>query len=278
MQQLSTVGRPIDFRYKTNRAIFFATCGVILVAAIIRFATGSVLLDGTIWGVKAGIAVFLTWALCRELDPDHDLSAFVAAFLLLGSLSWIGLPSLVLLFWMLIASRIVNRTTGAAASILDSFILLALATWLTRQFGVAILLLTAGTFLLDAWIGPRTQRQFAMAVLAIAAAVSTILLQWTAHYGEQSPNSCLVALAFCVVFTPVFIGASKVKTMDDKSIARLHPLRIQSAQVMALLSGILLALLLGETGLKSCAPLWAIAVGAPLFWAIGKLWPKKRLD
>jgi len=269
--QLSTIGRPIDFKYKTNRAISFTTIAVVLVASIVRVATGSALLDGMVWGGKAGLAVFLTWALCRELDPEHDLSAFVGAFLLLGSVPWVGLPSLLLLFWMLQASRIVNRTTGAPATILDSLVLLALATWLVRQFGVAVLYLTAGTFLVDGWIGPQGRRQLVIGGVAVAAGIGATLFHWAASYGEQSPNACLIALAFTIVFAPVFIGTSKVKTKDDKSIARLHPLRIQSAQVMALLSGILLALLLGETGLKSLAPLWAIAVGAPFFWVVAKL-------
>jgi hypothetical protein len=269
MQQLSTIGRPVDFRYKTNKAIALITLAVILVAAAIRIASGGAILDDLFWGLKAELAVFLTWALGRELDPDHDLSAFVAVIFSVVALGLFGLPSVGLLFWLLLISRTVNRTTGAPASVLDSCITLALAVWLSKAFGVAILYLTAGSFFLDAWIGPKSQRQFLVAGLAVIAAVGAVLLRWAGSYGAQNANACLIALAFTACFTPIFIEGSKVECLDDKSIARLQPLRVQSAQVMALLSGILLALLLGVSGLKLLSPLWAIAIGAPIYWVAG---------
>ena len=83
IRRLTTVGRAIDLSYPTNRAIAIVT-GVVMVGG-----TLSQLLSEGGWGqslvsgANAGLSVFLTWALCRELDPDHAVSAFVAVGLAL---------------------------------------------------------------------------------------------------------------------------------------------------------------------------------------------------
>ena len=63
----------------------------------------------------AGIAVFLAWALGRELDPDHDWSALIAE---LGTFAlWFTLPSSAgLLFATLISVRLITRSTGRSPS------------------------------------------------------------------------------------------------------------------------------------------------------------------
>jgi hypothetical protein len=75
--------------------------------------------------------VFLAWVLCRELDPDHDLSAFVAVGLALGGLFLWGLTRLVVLLWLILILRVVNRTMGLPAGILDSLAVLGLGIWLS---------------------------------------------------------------------------------------------------------------------------------------------------
>jgi hypothetical protein len=78
LTDITVLGRtPIDPSCPTNRAIAVLTTVVAIAGAILRLLKGTTPLESVLWGIEAGLAVFLTWALGRELDPDHDLSAFV---------------------------------------------------------------------------------------------------------------------------------------------------------------------------------------------------------
>ena len=115
LTDVTTLGRPVDPRYPTNLAVVVLSPVVVVAGTIYRLVSGYALLEGVLWGIGAGLAVFLAWALGRELDPDHDLSAFVGAGLTVFGLLLTGLPSLLVLFWLLLALRVVNRSTGLPA-------------------------------------------------------------------------------------------------------------------------------------------------------------------
>ena len=91
LHNFTSIGRTIDPRYSTNLAIFILAAIVTIAGAIKEYLAGTVILDSGVWGILAGITTFFAWALCRELDPDHELSAFIAA----------GLGILGLLFFQL---------------------------------------------------------------------------------------------------------------------------------------------------------------------------------
>ena len=101
LRNFSAIARPVDPRFPTNRAIAALTLAVIVGDLIRRLVGGSEWLASTWAAGGIGLSVFLAWALCREIDPDRDLSAFVAAGLaLVGGLLW-GTPGLAVVFWLL---------------------------------------------------------------------------------------------------------------------------------------------------------------------------------
>ena len=73
---------------------------------------GKEFLDSTRCVFIASLVVVLSWAIARELDPDYDLSAFVATGLSLVGLIMFGLPKITVLLWILLVARMVNRTRG----------------------------------------------------------------------------------------------------------------------------------------------------------------------
>ena len=132
-RRFSSVGRPIDRRYPTNRAI----AGLTLVVAILGFAvrrlTGTHPLESFTGGLVLAIGFFLAWAIARELDPDHDASAFVAAALSLIPQTVLERPDLAGVLLILLLLRIVNRTVGPAAQPLDTIGILALQVTLAGR-------------------------------------------------------------------------------------------------------------------------------------------------
>ena len=120
LDDLTALGRPIDPDYPTNRAIALVALTATVAAGIWALLSGVALPETASQAVRAGLTVFLAWAIGRELDPDHDLSAFVGVALALIGLTLLDAPSLFLDFWLLLSLRLVNRTSGLPAKPMDS--------------------------------------------------------------------------------------------------------------------------------------------------------------
>jgi hypothetical protein len=264
LSNITAIARAIDPNYPTNRAIALVTLAVIIGGTILQLIAGGQLLQSVSWGVAAGLAVFLAWALARELDPDHDLSAFVATGLALIGLHFLDLPGLTALFWVIVLLRIVNRTAGLPATILDSLLVLGLGSWLTWQGEWIYGLITALAFLLDSRLSPPHRRHLLFGVIAL---VITVILFGgrLPRVGEPSPAIVLAVLVMSVLFVPVIIASRELTTVSDQTNEPLNPRRVQAAQGIALLTGILAVWWNGYPGLVSFMPLWAAMAGASLY-------------
>lgn len=264
--KMTGIGRPIDFDYPSNRAVFFLTLAVIGIGTGYRLIGGRGVFLGVLWGLGAGAAVFLAWALGRELDPDNNPSAFIAAgFALIGIFFW-GIPSLAILFWLLIGVRILNRTTGLAPTVLDSLVFLGLGIGISYKGNWVVALFTVAVFLLDSYLlqGKRRSLFFAL-VSAVAFAASLI---WREEFWSGMDFSGLsfgAALLISVIFLPVILGSRQMDSEMDNSEEKLIPIRIQAGQVLSVLFLTLTALWGGMNGLISVLPLGAAALGAGVF-------------
>jgi len=271
---LTTVGRPVDLSYPTNRAIAFASFLVMVGAALLQRLLDANWIRSAMWGVQAGLSVFLAWALCRELDPDHDLSAFVAAGLALGGLLLWGLPRLTVLLWLILVLRVVNRTMGLPAGILDSLTTLGLGIWLSLEGNWAYGFVTALAFLLDSQLPIRTPRQLVFAILgALGTTAAAVLGEDFPWDGGLSAWGVLVALGASAAFIPVIIESRDIISIGDRTGEPLEPVRVQAAQVIALVVGLETSLLGGIPALGSLVPLWAGILGASLYWLYHTLKP-----
>jgi hypothetical protein len=270
---LTSIGRPIDPEYPTNRAIALMTLIVAVGGAVWQGVFGRAWLASALWGVRAGLAVFLAWALCRELDPDHPTAAFPAAGLALLAVFLWDLPQLGVIFWMLILVRVVNRSTGLPAGVLDSLGLLGLAGWLSLQGNWSYGVVTALAFLLDGLLPSRLRRQLLFALLAVIATPVAAIL------GDPSPGDApsltggLMALTLSLVFLPVILDARTCESVGDETGDRLRPVRVQVAQALALVSGVGVALLGGPSALAELSPLWAAVLGASATWLFNVVTP-----
>jgi hypothetical protein len=266
MTDITALGRPIDPSYPTNRAIVLLSVATVLVGGIARLAGGMSLLPSIGWGVGAGLSVFLGWALARELDPDHDLSAFVGAGLTLIGLLLLGLPSLLVLFWLLLALRIVNRTAGLPARPLDSLAILGLGGWLAWQGNWLTGFVTAIALLLDGLLSSPLRYHLLLSGVAFAATAALFALQ-----GDFVPASdltmpaVLVAALLAALFVVVIANSRELSTEGDVAGEPLNPKRVQAAQFIALFTALLYAWWDGEPGVLDLLPLWAAMAGVALY-------------
>lgn len=263
LYQLSAIARPINLKYKTNIIISVITVIVTIVAVIIHYSIGSALLQSLVRGVVSGFAVFFAWAVCRELDPDHELSAFVAASLAILGLIW-GQPQLLPLFWFIVVLRVINRTTGLSATVLDSLVLMAISSWLVWGQGNWVYGIVATiAFLLDAFLETRNRNQILFAGVAILGTVLWVLLwgNWWNGTGALGLLTVSVAL-MSIMYIPVIVSYRNLESVCDYNEKPLSQGRVQAAQICALVAGLQISLFGGRAGIIAIMPFWAAVVGA----------------
>jgi hypothetical protein len=267
LTDLTALGRtPIDPSYPTNRAIAALALVVAIAGTIVQLLSGVALLESVLWGIGAGFLPFLTWALGRELDPDHDLSAFVGAGLVLIAFLLPDMPSLLVIFWLLLVLRLVNRTVGLPAKPLDSLAVLGLGAWLTWQGYWMIGLMTAAAFLLDGLLSPPLRTHLFLSGLALIATVVLSIF----HGGmamESGPTMpfAISSLVMAGLFLVVIATSREMKAVGDATGTPLNPRRVQAAQILALLTALIFAWWAGASGVVAVLPLWAAMIGVGLY-------------
>jgi len=270
IQDITALGRPIDPSYPTNRAIAILTLVVAVAGTAWRLLSGGALLESVLWGIGGGFGLFLTWALGRELDPDNDLSAFVGAGLALIALLLFDMPSFLMVLWLLLVLRSLNRTCGSPARPLDSLGILSLGAWLTWQGYWVLGLVTVVAFLLDGLLSPPLRTQLYAAGLALAVTVILFILNGTTAVESGLAGPVLISTALiAVLFLLVIATSGETQTVGDSAAgtvgAPLNPRRVQAAQILALATALLAAWLAGLSGMVDLLPLWAAMAGVGLY-------------
>lgn len=114
--RFTSIGRPIDPAYASNRAVLWLMpVGAVLFAALRWYASGADAGLGSA-AITGLLLVFGAWALARELAPDDNPAAFLATAIAFVAAAFVGSGSLLLVFVALFLVRIVNRSTGLAPS------------------------------------------------------------------------------------------------------------------------------------------------------------------
>ncbi len=267
LRQFSGIARPVDPAYATNRAILVVTVAVVVATGLIVGFGETDWIAASGEGLLMGLAVFLAWALGRELDPDRDSAAFLGAGLTIAGVVAFGSPSIAPLLALLLAVRVVNRTTGLPASLGDRAGLLALSVWLGARGEPIYLMATAAALMLDGRLtSPRDRLNLSLGVAALAAAVGLVV----SGYGrplEPHPFAILSAGAIAVLFIPAIHDVRRLSTRCDDTDEPLTTPRVRAGQLIALGAGVLATVWHGPTGLIALLPLWAAIVGA----GIGRL-------
>lgn len=274
VESFSSLGRRLDPAYTSNRGIA-AFSGLVLAAAIVIEALrGRPILSALVFGVVAGVTVFLAWALTRELDPDHDVSAFLGAALALIGV-WVAYPpGLLALFLVLLLLRLVSRSTGLSAQPTDSAVIALLAALLTWGGAWFLGVAAALAFLMDARLEPGHRPQYFVSMAMILVVASYLV---TSEPGlGLAPELAVGGAMWAVAIIPLLatlsliplIGASRdIRSFGDNGGERLNPRRVRAAQVLALAIGWGAVFTLGWAGLAELLPLWAAIVGAGL-WSV----------
>lgn len=271
MHQLTTIARPIDPMYPTNRAIIILTLLVSTGVAGSSLYMGETLFSAIFKGFIAGIAIFFAWAISRELDPDSEYAAFLPALICILLLLIAQEPGFLTSLFVLLLLRVVNRTTGQPAGVLDSAALLIIAIWLVSGgfwlAGPAAL----AAFILDLRLKEPDFRQIWFVAVLVFGMVA-----YAAFFGITLPPLILPAaswlfilvLAAPLLFIPVLLRKSPILSVGDRTGEPLDRGRVQAARLLGL-SVMLVAIASGGAGaFVLLLPLWASLVGLGVYGCI----------
>ena len=126
IHKYSALARPVEPQYPTNLAVIIVLPLVAIGLSAWLAFDGSGMGEAGKAGLFGALAAFLAWALGREMDPDHNATAFIAMALtvLLAGLGY-GFD-LLTLGALMFAVRLVNRTVGPQAKVGDIITLVLL--------------------------------------------------------------------------------------------------------------------------------------------------------
>ena len=257
-QAMTSLGRSIDLTYPSNRLAVIASA---LAALIV--AAGAALGVGIAAGpIAAAGAVFISWAIARELDPDHSTSAGIAMALSFLAIILLGEVSLFLGAGILLGTRMISGTVGASLRGIDIVVLLGVAALLAMQGTAA-----AGVPILIA--GVATSERPARRAVLIAGSIGlvvgvTAVLSGTAVVSFPEAPSAAWAIVIAVA-TIAAIPATPPRSTTDIGSRSLESSRLTGARIAAALTVVIAVAVAGENGVAATAG--AALVGVAL-WRI----------
>lgn len=259
MYEITSLGRRLDPSYPTNRAVLVLLPVAGLLAALAAVAAGAGPAHVLWRGIGGLLAAFGAWALAREIAPDDELfgafGAMVAAFA-----AWLLVDAALLpLFAALFYARLVVRSTGLRATLLDSLFVTALALFAAWSAGSPWPAAAgAAAFVLDAVLRPGFPRQWLFAGICAAGAVALTSAGLAPRVIPIQPDLVPRTLATVVTVGAIaLISATRTcRTRCDTSDAPLSVARVRGAQSVTLVAALATAAS-GSEGIEAGALVWA---------------------
>ena len=256
MYRYTSIARPIDPAYLTNRALLMVLPVVGLLSAGLTYLNGAE--AGPLSAAFNGVLVaFAAWALTRELAPDFQGAAFVALALAWLSNVLLETDHVLLLFVALVLTRLVNRSTGLRWRPLDTTGVLGFCAWAAVNTQQPMILLIASlAFVLDAALDEPLRRHYfaAAACLPILAWIlmgAPILLADDLALRDWSMvGAFALGIAFVVKTTPDPVS------YNDVSPVRLNRVRVNASLVVGFLMAVQALLTDGRAAWLE-TPIWA---------------------
>jgi len=226
----SHVLRPIDLSISSNRLIVgLGAVGVIAAAAVV-LAGG----PASAWWTPVYIA--LMWALGREIDPDHEATALIAA---VGGGLWVlagfDASAMTALLGLMFAARLTVNSTGRRPLLTDYIVMGAMAaaisftiTGWVGGFGIALAI-----YIDDRMAGEHRQMSaFAAALTALAASVVVTAARAFPQEVPDARSAVVLAIGFVALVAVVREPEPPVSLVDSRMKSLLVPGRLHAARAM----------------------------------------------
>lgn len=176
---ITGLGRPPDLRLASNRIALAggATAFAVFAVWFTVADQGSIVAAGF-----AAVAVFLGWAISRELDPDRPDAATVALVLAFAAV-FVDTPSALAAGVALLAIRLVAGTVGSSLRPFDFVVLTGLTA---TSAATPSLWVFGAAFAIYAWAAPEVeaQRLPARVAVVVGALAGLAVAGWITWFGD----------------------------------------------------------------------------------------------
>jgi len=233
----SSIGRPLDPAYPTNKAAMVLVPLAAALGAIIAWHRGGDLLQTLQQALVFALIVFGSWALARELNPDDNPAAFISVACGMVVALTVNSPGLLIVFVTLGLVRIVNRTTGLAARKSDSIVLTLLSivviyTTGSPLFGAAAAL----AFILDGTLKDPLRHQWLYALICLGATVVYMVDHAISLGHLRAPDSLFewLAVLFLLIFALYMALTRSVHSSGDVGGRPLDVNRVRGGMTVGL--------------------------------------------
>ncbi len=263
MYRFTSIARPVDPAYLTNRALLIVLPLLAAVSAGVAWFSDTG--DGPLSAAFSGALVaFVAWALTRELAPDYNGVAFVAlAFAWVGSIAF-DMRQVLLAFVALLLVRIVNRSTGLPARAFDTLSVFGFCTWAAVNLQQPLILLVASlAFALDASLA-RPRRLHYLAAAAGLAAFGWLLISGSNPFaGDLNGQDWLLAGVIALGVALVVRASPEPVSYCDTSPDRLDRARVNAGLVIGWLLAVQTLITNGASAWLE-TPIWVCVIAALL--------------
>jgi len=267
IKSIITLGRPMDLSYPTNRLIVFVSVTLFALYFAYLLLTAVPAAEALSIAFSAGIALFLCWAIGREVDPAYEWSAFFALPLVLAAAFYYVSPDLLSLLFILLAMRFLNRSTGLRATVFDALMLISLGIALFSNGVYTGLPLLLVVFTVDFILEPVARKLLIFILPAFAALVFSFYLFNT--YMDYSINISVTAalLVFLLVIFIIYVIIATGKDIVPGDSKEIQPdiRRINLARLCLVIFIIINVLQKGESAFVMFYPAAFAIAGAGLY-------------
>ncbi|MCD4807615.1 MAG: hypothetical protein K8R13_08635 [Methanococcoides sp.] len=262
--EITTLGRKLDLEYPNNRLIIQLATLVTISALVFYLIITKEISTSFVYGIKAGITTFLLWAISREINPDHESVAFIPVIFTLPHVIIYGLHPIFPLTWFLLLLRLVNRSTGAKAGIIDSLAILSIGAFLTYQLSWVFGTISALGFFLDGRLSSPYRGHLIPAVLLLLYSGLALIHESTDVVMDISLLKIVAFTVMILLALPLFTNKAPIISIGDRTGERLDEQRIKATQLLAVFS--VSAFMLFSTSSDGFWPLvWTIPASAGLY-------------
>jgi hypothetical protein len=252
---LSALTRSIDLTYPPHKALLTMSIGLFTVFLFITSQSQGFNLEALKSGLNAALSTILIWALIRELDPNHPPVALLAGFAG-GVVTYVSGPlQALILVWLLLSTRFINRAPGLMPLPQDTLLILFISLFLSFYHPL-ILVFAALFFFKDAALPTPAHRSVAagfLSLLLFVIGLSTGALVF--YFRLPPPYIVIFIIAISLGFLLYSRHQTSFKSLSDKGL-KLHPSRQKAASSLVLQSLTLISLTGGPSLVEGVLPLW----------------------
>lgn len=235
--KFTALGRPISVVYLTNKIIVILFFVALIFTLGLFTYRGEPFTAALISALSSAGAIFLAWAVGRELDPANDWSAFVALPVIYFVFFIVGQPSLLTLVFTILCCRLLNRVSGLQPLKSDALLIFVMGIFLHLNSFYFVLPFLVLVFFIDGLVEPAYRFQLFSALVSLAGYLIMTFLFRPGFSLSTIESAAFIYSAAAVVVIPLSVVFVSFTTrhnriLDDLNRAELNNHRIAAARFL----------------------------------------------